>query len=123
MVLVGLAAAGRAGNASARFGFLAMLDDDATRAGVDEGEGRALVAADEDDAQGVWPGLAPIRPAGVGKAGKGLLDEAEDQLACWLAVERDDCAVELFNFNTRDPPLAVDPPLKACSVAEPGNEG
>ena len=81
-MLVGLAAAGRAGKASARFGFLPIFDDDATRAGVDEGEGRALAAADEEDAQGVWPGLAPIRPAGVGKAGKGLLDDAEDQLAC-----------------------------------------
>lgn len=129
MVLVGLAAAGSAGNASARLAFLLTFDDDdaddgaAPREGADEADGRALPAADEDDAHGVCPGLAPMRLAGVGNAGNGLLDDADDQLACWLAVERDDCAVELFNFSTRDPPRAADPPLKACSVAEPGNEG
>lgn len=127
IVLVGLAAAGSAGNASARLAFLLVLNDDddgtAPREGVDEGEARALPAADEDDAHGVCPGLAPMRLAGVGNAGNGLLEDADDQLACWLAVERDDCAVELFNFSTRDPPRAADPPLKACSVAEPGKEG
>ena len=119
-VLVGFAAAGRAGKASAPTGFLFTFVDDATRDGM--GEGRALVAADEE-AQGVCPGFAPTRPAGAGRAGKGLLDDAFDQLACRLAVDRDDLAVELFNFSTREPPRTVDPPFNACSVAEPGSEG
>ena len=80
MVLVGLAAAGRAGKASARLLFLVTFVDEATREGA--GEGRALAAAEEDEAHGVCPGLAPTRPAGVGKAGKGLLEDALDQLAC-----------------------------------------
>jgi len=123
MVLVGLAAAGSAGKASAVGALLFAFTfvDEATRDGM--GEGRALVAVEDDEAHGVWPGLAPIRPDGAGRAGNGLLEDEEDQLACWLAVERDDCAVELFNFSTREPPRAVEPPFKACSVAEPGKDG
>lgn len=57
------------------------------------------------------------------KAGNGLLAEGEDQLAFWLAVEREDCAVELFNLSTLEPPWAVEPPLSASPVAEPGSDG
>jgi hypothetical protein len=122
MVVVGLAAAGSAGKASANF----CLDpDDALAAGVlltgaVVVRTLAVPAEDGDAAQGVWPGLAPTRPDGGGRAGKGLLDDAVDQLACWLAVDRDDLAVELFNFNTRDPPCAVAPPIPG---AEPGSDG
>ena len=82
MVLVGLAAAGSAGKASAADAFLLTFTfvDEATRDGI--GEGRALVAVEEDEAHGVWPGLAPTRPDGAGRAGNGLLEDEEDQLAC-----------------------------------------
>jgi hypothetical protein len=76
MVLVGLAAAGRAGNASAAaLGRLVTLVDDGVRDG--KGEGRALEAADEEEAHGVCPGFAPMRFADFagGRAGKGLLDD------------------------------------------------
>lgn len=102
MVLLGLGAAGRAGNASDALVFLFKAVDEALREG--NGEARALAAA-EDDAQGVCPGFAPMRFDDVGgRAGKGLLADGEDQLAFWLAEDREDCAVELFNFSTREPP-------------------
>lgn len=50
MVLVGLGAAGRAGNASATLPFLLSPVEEALREG--KGEARALVAA-EEEAQGV----------------------------------------------------------------------
>lgn len=102
MVLVGLGAAGSAGNASAVLALLLIFVEDAVR----EGRGDArLFDVDDDDAHGVWPGFAPIRAEdGAGRAGKILLEDVVDQLACRLADDREDCAVELFNFNTLDPP-------------------
>lgn len=80
-MLVGFAAAGSAGNASAAtFGFLFKAAEEALRDG--SGDVRALAAADDEEAQGVCPGFAPIRFAeAAGRAGKGLLDDGEDQLA------------------------------------------
>jgi len=121
MVLVGLAAAGNAGNMSAAAVFLFRVVDDALRDGM--GDARVLVEAD-DDAHGVWPGFAPMRfDAAAGRTGNGLLDDGDDQLAFWLAVERDDCAVELFSLSTLDPPWAADAPPSARPVADPGSEG
>jgi hypothetical protein len=76
--------------------------DEALRDG--SGEGRALDGT-EEDAHGVCPGFAPMRfdDAG-GNAGNALLADGEDQLAFWLAVEREDCAVELFSLSTLEPP-------------------
>jgi hypothetical protein len=120
-VLVGFAAAGNAGNASAALlGFLFRAADEVLREG--SGDVCALAAA-EEEAQGVCPGFAPMRFEDAGSAGKGLLDDGEDQLAFWLAVERDDCAVELFNFSTLDPPWADGLPLSADPVADPGRDG
>lgn len=126
MVLVGLGAAGRAGNASAAgraaVVFLFNAVDDAFRDGI--GDPRVLAEADDDEAHGVCPGFAPMRFDDTGgRAGNGLLDDGDDQLAFWFAVDRDDCAVELFNFNTRDPPCAAGPPPKASPVADPGSDG
>jgi hypothetical protein len=122
-VLVGFAAAGKAGNASAALlGFLFKATDEVLRDG--SGDVRALAAVEEEDAQGVCPGFAPMRlEDAAGSAGKGLLDDGDDQLAFWLALDRDDCAVELFNFNTLDPPWADGPPLSADPVADPGKDG
>jgi hypothetical protein len=59
IVLLGLGAAGSAGNASAVvFGFLFRAVDEALRDG--NGEGRALDGP-EEDAHGVCPGFAPMR--------------------------------------------------------------
>jgi len=103
MVLVGFGAAGSAGNAfAAGAAFLFKVVDEAFRDG--SGETRALVAPD-DEAQGVCPGFAPIRfDDGAGRAGNEVLDDGDCQLAFWLAVERDDCAVELLSFSTLEPP-------------------
>lgn len=81
IVLLGLGAAGRAGNASAAgAGFLFNAVDDALRDG--KGEARALDAP-EEEAQGVCPGFAPMRfdEDGGGRAGNGLLEDGDDQLA------------------------------------------
>ena len=129
MVLVGLGAAGSAGNASASTFFLVLSDvDDATRDGI--GDTPVLLAAagladdEDDDAHGVCPGFAPTRfDDAAGSAGNGLLDDAVDQLAFRLADERDDCAVELLSLSTRDPPCAAVPPLSASPVADPGSDG
>jgi hypothetical protein len=126
MVLVGFAAAGSAGKASAPvLGFLLFsVVDEALRDGM--GEARALGAAEEDeDAHGVCPGFAPMRldeDAG-GSAGKGLDDDGADQLAFWLAEDREDWAVELFSFKTLEPPCAGVPPFSANPVADPGRDG
>jgi hypothetical protein len=122
-VLVGFAAAGNAGNKSApTLGFLFKAAEEVLREG--SGDVCPLAAAEEEEAQGVCPGLAPMRfeEAG-GRAGNGLLDDGEDQLAFWLAVDRDDCAVELFSLSTLEPPWAEEPPLSADPVAEPGRDG
>ena len=123
-MLAGFAAAGNAGNASVGPLFLLTLVDARDWEGI--GGARALDGVD-DDAHGVWPGLAPIRldddEDGVGSAGKVPLDEVVDQLACRLAEERDDWAVELFSFSTLEPPWAAGPPFNACPSAEPGREG
>ena len=115
-----MGAAGSAGKASARLLFFNPVDDVA-RDGMGEARGDA---EDDDDAHGVCPGFAPIRldDAG-GRAGNMLLDAVEFQLACLLTADRDDCAVELFSFNTLDPPCAVGPPLSDCPVADPGRDG
>jgi hypothetical protein len=122
MVLVGFAAAGKAGKASdAALGFLWFrFVDETLREGI--GEARALGAAEEeeDGAHGVCPGFAPMRldDAG-GRAGNGLEDDGADQLAFWFADDREDCAVELLSFNTREPPCAGAPLFNA----EPGKDG
>ena len=117
-VTVGLGAAGSAGKASARLLFFKAVDE-VVRDGMGEARGDA-----EDDAQGVCPGFAPMRlEDAAGKAGNMLFDAAVFQLACLLTADRDDCAVELFSFNTRDPPCAVGPPLNDWPVAEPGRDG
>lgn len=101
MVLLGLAAAGSAGKASATLACLLALLAATVREGAAEARGLAVV----EEAHGVWPGFAPTRPDGAaGRAGNALLDDALDQLACRLADDRDDCAVELFNFSTLEPP-------------------
>lgn len=121
MVLLGFAAAGRAGNASDAGAFLLNVVDETLRDG--KGEARILEAP-EEDAQGVWPGFAPMRPPDAGgRAGNGLLDVGDDQLAFWLAVDREDCAVELFSFNTLEPPWPAVAPFSARPVDPPGNEG
>ena len=123
-VLVGFAPAGRAGNASERSleVFLASDTWEETRDGT--GEGRANTGG---AAHGVAPGLeAPTRlpdPATPNdNGGKGLLLEAEPQLPCLPTAERDDCAVELFNFKTLEPPCAAEPLLNE-SPLEPGRDG
>lgn len=52
-----------------------------------------------------------------------MLVDVFAQLACLLTADRDDCAVELFNFNTRDPPWADEPPPSDKPAAAPGNDG
>lgn len=119
-VLVGFGAAGSAGKASATL-LLFNATDDVARDGM--GETRRD-AEDEDAAQGVCPGFAPMRfDDDAGRAGNVLLDAALFQLACLLTADRDDCTVELFNFNTLDPPCADGPPLSDWPVADPGRDG
>ena len=87
------------------------------------GETRVLVLVD-DEAHGVCPGFAPIRlDDAAGNGGNSPFDEALFQLACLLTDDRDDCAVELFNFSTLEPPCAARMPLSDCSVALPGRDG
>jgi hypothetical protein len=125
MVLLGFGAAGRAGKASfATLGFLFNVVDEALRDGI--GEARALAAPDDEEegAQGVCPGFAPMREDDAGgRAGNGLDDDGADQLAFWLADDREDCAVELLSFKTLEPPCADAPPLSADPVADPGKDG
>lgn len=121
-VLVGLAATGSAGNPSARLLLLLFSPtDDVARDGMGETRGDA----EDDPAHGLCPGFAPMRlDDAAGSAGNMVLFAAAlFQLACLLTADRDDCAVELFSFNTRDPPCAVGPPLSDCPVADPGREG
>lgn len=121
MVLLGLGAAGKAGNASDAGAFLFKAVDETLRDGI--GETRTLEPP-EEEAQGVWPGFAPMRPPDAGgRAGNGLLDDGDDQLAFWFAVDREDCTVELFSFNTLDPPWPAVAPFSASPVDPPGNEG
>lgn len=102
MVLLGFGAAGKAGNASDAGAFLLNVVDDTLREG--KGDARTLEAP-EEEAQGVWPGFAPMRAADDGgRAGNGLLEDGDDQLAFWLADDREDCAVELFSLSTLEPP-------------------
>lgn len=124
-VLVGFAAAGSAGNASA-----SGLTEELTAA-----IGRAAAAR-----EGAWLGVAlspacappqgvaealpgPVRPAALtGKAGNKLEFPVEPQLPVLLTAERADCAVDVLSFKTRFPPCeAPSPELEA--MAEPGSEG
>jgi len=59
---------------------------------------------------------------GAGSGGNGLFEDVVDQLACLLTAERDDCAVEFFNYNTLDPPRAAEAPPTGPAAA-PGREG
>jgi hypothetical protein len=125
-VLVGLGAAGSAGNASAMLAlfFLFRATEDVARDGM--GDTRVLAA--DDEAHGVCPGFAPtLRPDdAAGNAGNGIPPDEDAvlfQLACLLTAERDDCVVELFSFKTLEPPCADGPPLKESPVAAPGSEG
>lgn len=132
-MLVGLGAAGRAGNASAIALLLLLASplEDTVRDGAGDTPAlRTGAGFDEEDIHGVWPGLAPMPPPpprldepAAGKAGNGLVDDVVDQLAFLLACERCDCAVELLSFSTLDPPLVAVPPFSASPVAEPGNDG
>ena len=120
-VVVGFGAAGSAGKASP-----SPLLFTATEDGVRDGMGETRGDADEEDAaaHGVCPGFAPMRvDDAAGRLGNMLLDAAGFQLACLLTADRDDCAVELFSFNTLDPPCAVGPPLNDWPVADPGSDG
>jgi hypothetical protein len=122
IVLVGLGAAGREGNASAETGAFALFTATEGVARASIGEGRVLDETDE--AHGVCPGLAPIRleDADADRGGKGVFDDAPAQLAFLLTAERDDCAVELFSLSTLEPPRDARLPLSDDTVA-PGNDG
>ena len=130
IMVLGLAAAGRAGKASAAdedaAAFFRNVDVAAGAEGVSAGE-----ALDEEgvaDAQGVVD-VAAERDEEAGSDGNELaLDaamparELDDdgitrplpQLPCLLTADRLDCAVELFNLRTRLPPVP------ASAAEEPG---
>ena len=94
-----------------------VRDGPAEGLGEEDLEGEATHAAD-------LPALpAPGRPL----LDEGIAGKEEPQLPCLLTGERDDCAVELFSFKTREPP----PPSVVVAVLAgtplgplgPGNEG
>ena len=103
-MLVGLGAAGSAGNASAPLMGARDVTPTDTLA-VDRDGTAVLRAPDEDVAHGVCPGFAPILldDDAAGSGGNGVLDDDVAQLACRFTLDRDDCAVLLFSFNTLDP--------------------
>lgn len=122
-MLVGFAAAGRAGKASTLL--VADVPErvtwDDTRDGPGEGRGEA-----DAEAHGVDPGLlfatritegAPPEASG----GNALVLAAEPQLLCLFVADREDCAVELFSFKTLEPPAVTGE--EEAPLLDPGREG
>lgn len=126
---LGLAAAGRAGKASAPLeaGFFTEA------VGVEEDErlgalGRARGGGGAAVAHGVEP--APVRrdddgPAAAERGGKGFEDDEDDGMAPLLpTAEREDFAVEDFSRRTREPPvLTVLGDIPGNSPPGPGKAG
>lgn len=115
---MGFAAAGKDGNASEAV-LVAVFGGGGLICGR-EGAGDERV-----DTAGVAHGVAPTRPVPTRfadaaapdcTAGKGLGLAAFPQLPCLLTAEREDCAVELFNFSTLLPP----PPPFSIEAEAPG---
>lgn len=131
MVVFGLAAAGKAGNAVSA-GVVVVDDDNVANTGGRE-FGRDDGRDEEEwlvDGPSHAAALRPALPALVddddaaGIGGNGFAVAALPQLPCLLTADREDCAVEFFSFNTRWPPLpapaAEDP---GSTPLGPGSDG
>lgn len=103
--VLGFAAAGNAGKASAAAAVSGLLKAEGLDMGRDgAGEGRG---EDEEEEEAATHGVALTRPApallaeDAGINGNGLVAVELPQLPCLLTAERDDWAVELFSWRTR----------------------
>lgn len=109
MVVLGLAAAGKAGKATSE----GAEDND-----VDGRPGdRELGPDGASQGVAVRPAVARVDADAMAGNGLALMVEAAalPQLRCLLTADREDCAVELLSLRTRCPPLPV------TAADEPGS--
>lgn len=129
IMVLGFAAAGSAGKASAAEPFVLPPEVEGLDSGCDDDDDDACEGLGEEE-EGATHGVALTRPAptllaeDAGIDGNGFAAVELPQLPCLLTAERDDWAVELLSLRTRWPPLpaaAAEEPGK--TPLGPGNDG